>query len=345
MAKRENQKLKILYLQKILLEQTDPEHPISLPDLIAALDAYGISAERKSVYADLNALEEFGMHIEKTAAGHGGYYVDSREFELPELKLLVDAVQSSRFITRKKSAELIRKLETLTGVHQAKSLQRQVYVSNRVKTENESIYYAVDSLHDAIAQNRNVTFLYYDWNLRRERVARHDGERYEVSPYAMTWADENYYLIAYDLRAGAVRHYRVDKMGQVEITDRARSGADRLPDFDAALYARRVFGMFGGQAVTVCLQCDSSLCGVILDRFGTDVTLIPNDGGFSVAVNVVPSHVFFGWVAGFSGKVYPTSPADTVREYREFLQKLLTSLPAPPNGASASGQTEATPAP
>ncbi len=326
MARKENQKLKILYLCQILRENTDPDHPMTVEQIRSALENRGVPAERKSIYSDLQTLQDFGLDIERKSGRPCGYYLAAGDFELPELKLLVDAVQSSRFITQKKSGELIRKLEKLTSRPQAGALQRQVYVSNRVKTENETIYYAVDTVHTAIAQNRQITFQYYDWNVAKEKELRHNGQFYTVSPFALTWAEENYYLIAYDSAVQKVKHYRVDKMLRVKLSDQPREGHEHFEEFDMAVYARQTFGMFGGDEATVCLACKNDLAGVIIDRFGKDVTLIPQGEVFSVAVQVKPSPVFFGWIAGFDGRIRPTSPEQVVSDYRSFLQKNLASV-------------------
>ena len=323
MPKNERQKLKLLYLKKILEEQTDEAHPMSMASIIAALEAYGISAERKSIYDDIAALRDFGVDIEKAAGRNGGDYVASRMLELPELKLLVDAVQSSKFITHKKSTELIRKLENLTSTHEARRLSRHVYVANRVKAMNESIYYTVDFLHEAMQENTQITFQYFDWNIKKERVLRHDGKRYEVSPWALTWDDENYYLLAYESESGKVKHFRVDKILSVSLTDKPREGAEFFTDFDTGEFARKVFGMFGGEETLVVLRCHESLAGVILDRFGTDVNLIPSGDSFTVAVDVLISPQFLSWAAGFGERMYIESPADV----REKLRALVQSIP------------------
>lgn len=323
MPKNERQKLKLLYLKKILEEQTDADHPMTMAQILAALDSNGIKAERKSIYDDIEALRDFGVDIEKTSDRAAGYYVASRTFELPELKLLVDAVQSSKFVTHKKSAELIRKLESFASMHEARTLSRQVYVAGRVKTMNESIYYTVDFLHEAMQKNIRITFQYFEWNMHKERALRHGGKRYEVSPWALTWDDENYYLLAFDAESGLVKHFRVDKILSVQLTDKVREGAEHFSDFDTGEFARKVFGMFGGNEMLVVLRCHESLAGVILDRFGTDTRLIPDGDTFTFAVNVIVSPQFLSWVAGFGDRMYIESPD----EVREKLRALVQSIP------------------
>ena len=253
MARSANQKLKLLYLCRILMEQTDEEHPLSVQELIAQLARYGIQAERKSIYDDLGALARFGVDVQCRKGRSPGWFVGSRDFELPELKLLVDAVQSSRFITRRKSNALIRKLERLASVHQARQLQRQVFVSGRIKVMNESIYYNVDKLHAAIASKRAITFQYFDYNMYRQKVFRRNGSRYTVSPYGLIWNNDNYYLVAYDSEHCQMRHYRVDKMAEITVTRLPREGTDEYPAFDIAAYGQKHFGMYSGEEMTVTL--------------------------------------------------------------------------------------------
>ena len=268
---RGNQKIKILYLMRILLERTDDLHGLMLEEIAEALSAFGVEAERKTLYDDLEVLRTFGMDIVKRKeAKVVRYYVVSRSFELPELKLLVDAVQSSKFITHKKSLELIKKLECYASSHQARKLNRQVYVANRIKTMNESIYYTVDYIHEAISANKKISFQYFHWNEKKERVLAHDGKSYRVSPFALTWDDENYYMIAYDSDAAKIKHFRVDKMLHLQLLEEKRDGAEQFEDFDMALYSQKTFSMFGGEEETVTLRCSNKLAGVVIDRFGND---------------------------------------------------------------------------
>ena len=219
MAKSSNQKLKLLYLLKMLEEKTDEENTMTINDMIVELERYGIKAERKSIYADLEALRHYGLDITSRKSKTTDYFVASRLFELPELKLLVDAVQCSKFVTHKKSNELIKKIESLASNKQAQSLHRQVYVTNRVKTINESIYYNVDRLHAAIAENRQVSFKYFDYDVKKEKVFRKNGDKYTVSPYGLSWDDENYYLITFSTKYNGFTHYRVDRMIDIDLLD------------------------------------------------------------------------------------------------------------------------------
>ena len=309
MARSANQKLKILYLMKIFLERTDADHSLTISEIIDELGKYGITAERKSLYDDIDNLRSYGLDIEVARDTKVRYYVANRLFELPELKLLVDAVQASKFITAKKSGELIKKLESFSSTYEAMKLQRQVYVSNRIKTMNESIYYNVDFIHSAINDNKKITFKYYEWTPEKEKKLRHGGALYCVSPWALTWDDEYYYMIAYDSASCNIKHFRVDKMVNIGISEDMREGAKIFEDFDMALYSKQVFGMFGGELTTVLLECDNSLAGVVIDRFGTDVTIMPSTDKFSVSVRVMVSPTFISWALGFGGKLKITSPS------------------------------------
>lgn len=341
MAKAANQKLKLLYILKILNEETDEEHFISTQELIGRLAEYDVTAERKSIYNDIEELDRFGFDIVyHSARKNGGYCLAGREFELPELKLLVDAVQASRFITLKKSRELIRKIEHLTGKYEAKQLQRQVYVAGRIKTENESIYYNVDKLHHAIRTDRQITFRYMDWTLEKTLKPRRNGGRYQASPFALSWQDGNYYLIAFEKDAAQIRHYRVDKMGGIEILEKVkREGKDVFERFDVATYTNRVFGMFGGREETVTLSLPERMAGVIIDRFGREADMRQKEEGrFLARVTVAVSEPFFGWLTGLGREVKLLSPQYVANEYRDYLTGILASYEPKTDG---QGQTAA----
>ena len=311
--KLSHQKLKMMYLAKILMEQTDEEHTITVPQMIAELSKLGISAERKSIYDDLEYLRLFGLDICSNKTRTTNYYVASREFELPELKLLVDSVQSSKFITRKKSMELISKIEKLTSYENAKKLQRQVYITNRVKTMNEQIYYNVDKIHDAIAANKQITFRYFNLDVNKKKVYRKDGGLYIESPVSLTWDDENYYLITYKEKYESYTHYRVDKMEMIELTEEDRV----LPGkpFDLSTYSKTMFQMFGGEETDVSIEFDNELVGVVFDRFGTDIPIIKKDENrFICHVKVAISPHFLSWVMSFGKQAKIISPDNVVEE-------------------------------
>ncbi len=309
MPKSANHKLKLLYLMKIFLEYSDEDHPLTVADLATHLAGYGITAERKSLYSDIEMLREFGLDIETVEGRAHGHYVASRDFELPELKLLVDAVQSSKFITQKKSRELIKKIEGFASKYQATGLERQVFVANRIKTMNESIYYTVDYIHTAISNDSQICFKYFEWTSDKQKRLKHGGKDYILSPWSLTWDDENYYLVAYDSEQELLKHYRVDKITDVKVLDKKREGAELFSEFDMAVYSKSVFGMFGGNAEFVSLLCDESLAGVIIDRFGKDVVFINRgDGKIEINVKVVLSPQFYSWVFGFGNRMTVLSP-------------------------------------
>lgn len=324
MPKSEKQKLKLLYLMQLLLEKTDEEHAVTMPEIIEYLEKNDIQAERKSIYNDIQLLTDFGLDIISIKERPGGYYLASRQFELAELKLLVDAVQSSKFITSKKSRELIKKLGALCSDGQAKQLQRQVVVTNRNKTVNESIYYNVDIIYNAIAANVKVQFQYFEWNINKEMQLRKNGAFYCVSPWLLTWDDENYYLIAYDDRAGIIKHYRVDKMLKIDLTREARSGKEAFAGFDIAGYSKKTFGMFAGEEETVTLCLEERLTGVVVDRFGTEAAMRKKDEDHILArVNVAVSRQFFGWVAGLGAGIKIEAPETVAEQYRAYLEDIL----------------------
>ena len=290
------QKMKILYLMKIITEQTDENHIMSANDLAAALAVYGISAERKSIYSDIEALQTFGMDIVQQKGANAGYYLAGREFELAKLASKSEASQ----------------------------LNRQVFILNRPKTGNETIYYSVDDLHRAISVNRKITFQYAEWTEKKKLQLKHDGAYYIVSPWALTWDDENYYLIAYDEKAEVIKHYRVDKMLHINLLDQERLGEEHFKNFDLAAFAKKTFGMYGGRDESVTLTCCNELAGVILDRFGSDIMMIPSDRDhFHVNVTVSVSRQFFGWVTGVGSKMQLDGPVQVRQEYLDYLKEIL----------------------
>ena len=324
MAKSNNHKMALLYMMRELLQKTDEDHSMNASDLIAALAAYDCEADRRTIYSNVEILQDFGIDVIKKENGQG-YYIGSRDFELPELKLLVDSVQSSKFITEKKSRELIGKLMRLTNEQKARQLNRAVFIRNRMKTGNESVYYNVDALHEAMNLNRQIEFKYGEWNTGKKLVEKKGGRKYLVSPWALTWDDENYYLIAFDEAAGIIKHYRVDKMMKIDLTERERVGQEAFQDFDLAAFSKKTFGMFGGPDADVVLRCRNELAGVIIDRFGTEISIVPEDGGyFHVHVTVAVSPQFYGWVTGIGAGIEISSPREVRSGYREYLQGILS---------------------
>lgn len=322
-------KLKMLYLAKIFSEETDDGHGLTLPQIIEKLESYDIKADRKTLYQDFEELRQFGYDLISEQVGHNTYYyLGARDFELPELKLLVDSVQAAKFITDKKSHELIRKLEALVSRHQAQQLHRQVFITGRVKAMNESIYYNIDRLHEAINSDCQIRFQYYQWNVHKEMELRHKGGWYHVSPWALSWDDEKYYLVAYDAEADKIKHYRVDKMLNIEAVDEARQGREHFKAFDMAKYSKSLFGMFGGNETAVILQGENHMVGILMDRFGKDIPLVPiDDEHFEAKVNVAISPQFFGWVMALGKGITITGPEPVVRKMREEVRRLREQYP------------------
>ena len=326
MPKSSNQKLKLLYLMQMLLERSDENHPLTVQDMIDELSLHDISAERKSIYADLEALRVFGLDIMQSKGKSTGYYIASRDFELPELKLLVDSVQSSKFITHRKTLSLIKKIEGLASVYDAQLLQRQVYVRNRVKSMNESVYYNVDEISGAISRDRIIRFNYFEFDVNKQRRYRHDGKVYEISPFALMWDDENYYMLGYDQEAEKLKHYRVDKMTNIESAETERSGKELFAGMDMSSYSKQVFGMFTGSEQTVKLRFENRLAGAVIDRFGKEVMLIP-DGNehFTVSADIAVSPQFYAWVFGFGTAVEILAP-DSARQELAQLAKSVSRI-------------------
>lgn len=321
MAKGNNQKLKLLYLTKIFMEKTDESHALTLAEIKAHLNAYEVTADRKTLYLDFEELKKYGLDIISEQCGKTVvYHLASRQFELAELKLLVDSVQSAKFITEKKSNSLIKKLESLVSEHQAKQLHRQVITAGRVKTMNESILINVDSIHNAINENKQISFQYFQWTPEKERELRHDGRRYVISPWHLVWDDENYYMIGYDSYSEMVKHFRVDKMLRISSTDDKREGQKKMKELNIAAYSRSLFGMLGGESKRVTLECHNSMAGVIIDRFGKDTVILKKDDDhFMAHIEVIPSDQFFGWIIGLGDGVKITAPIDVVEHTKHLL--------------------------
>ena len=326
MPKGSHQKLKLYYLSRIMLEHTDDEHSLTLPQIQELLEGYDVTADRKTLYQDMEELSVLGLDIISGKEGkYYTYHVGSKQFDIAELKLLVDSVQSSKFITERKSAELIKKITGFASSYEAAQLKRQVVVQGRVKTMNESIYYIVDDIHRAIAENRKIRFEYMRWNTAKRMESRKEGF-YEVSPWALTWDDENYYLIAYDEAADGIKHYRVDKMKNIAVTSEKRAGKDHFKEFNLAAYSNMSFGMIGGEKIRVKLQFKEELVGVFLDRFGTDIPVLPVKGRkdwWETSVEVAVSNQFLGWVFALGSGVKIVSPKEAVDLFQKELEDRL----------------------
>jgi predicted DNA-binding transcriptional regulator YafY len=322
-----NKKAKLVLLLQYLQKDSDEDHSLTTAELLKRLSDEGIVCDRKTLYSDMNCLTDLGYDIarEPTRNG-GGWKLLSRDFELPELKLLVDAVQSSRFISASKSAELARKLGNLTSREQAKSLNRSVFVGSRVKSENEEILYNIDTIHRAIRENRQITFTYYAWNRKKELVVKGPETR-QLSPWYLAWQDENYYLLAYDAEAEKIKHFRVDKMKQVRETEEKRLGASQMERLDLERYVNESFGMYHGEEDVLSIEFPDSLLGVIIDRFGRDVPIHPSrEGFFTARCKVILNDLFYGYLAGLSSQVRILQPEKAAEGYRAFLEERLQHL-------------------
>lgn len=317
-----NQRGKLLLLQRFLEENTDAEHPATMEQVLSWLENNAEVSNRKTVYEDLAYLRDLGIDIQSVRIGRGmGYYIGNRSFALSELKLLVDAVQSSKFITESKSMSLIGRIEKLASVHQARQLRHQVWVRGRIKTMNESIFANVDRISAAIESNRQVVFRYFTWNIKRERVFRRDGARYTVSPWALLLDNENYYLLAWE--DGTMKHFRVDKMLDIRLVEKPRDGLDTFSQLNMAAYTDSHFGMFSGEIIRVKLCFDNSLAGVAIDQFGSDAMLIPFDGDhFTVTIQTAVNIQFFGWLLGLGDRARILEPQSAIEAMKAHLDSV-----------------------
>ena len=325
MPKEAKQKIKLLYIYEVLMRETDENHCMSAQDLIDYLAEKEIFVERKTIFSDIETLKEFGADIcLSKRKDHSGYYIGARDFELAELKIITEAILSSRFISAKKSKDLINKLSSLVSPSEKKELKREVFVQGRVKTENESIYYNVDILHNSMMNNRQITFLYLQWTPDKELLPRRNGKVYRVSPWALTVKDENYYLIAFDSESGIIKHYRVDKMKEIkEVARSSRLGSEVFEVYDLGEYTNQNFGMFSGESDVVTIAVPNNLIGVVFDRFGKDIAVRPVKGnGSAVRIPVQISHQFFGWLAGMGPEFTILKPESAKKEFLEYLNSI-----------------------
>ena len=319
MARSYDQKLKILYIWDYLQKNSHEDHPVRAGELIEMLAKKEIKCDRKTVYSDIATLQEFGIDIISLPGKNGGYYIASRSFQLSELKLLIDAVQSSRYLTEKKSRELIEKLCDQVGEHEASLLMRNVYVSGRVKSMNETIYYNVNDIQEAISQNKQISFRYFDWNIQAKRQYRE--KEYVASPYGLCQDNENCYLLAYSQRHG-ITSYRVDRMDSISVLPEKRIPCPELTGTAFTGHANKLFQMFAGDAVDVKLRFHKVLLNVVIDRFGRDTMLIPDgEDHFNFTVKVAVSPMFLSWVIGFGDKAQILYPQSVIDECKKLCQQ------------------------
>ena len=323
MGKNGNTRERPLLILRLLMENSDESHPVSMDEILQMLEKEGIPANRKSVYQDIDSLTSCGYDVVTLKGARFGYYLSSRSFEPAELKLLVDSVQSSRFITTKKTSELIRKIESLASRHEGADLQRQVYVTGRVKSMNESVYNNVDRISTAINSNSSVTFKYFDYDTSLKKVYHQDGVYYSVSPFALIWDNENYYLLGYDEPAEMMKHFRVDKMEHISVTGRKRTGTEHFRAEDLSGYSVMHFGMYHGELQNVRIRVRDRLAGQVIDRFGKDISMFPDtDGFFNIDVKVAVSPVFFSWIFSFGEDAEILGPTGVREEAARYLRKL-----------------------
>ena len=316
-------KTKLLYIIRLFSERSDENNMLTIDDIIEYLDENGIGAERKSLYDDLKELNDFGIKIKKKKVGKECYYYLAERFlETAEIKLLVDSIQSSKFISENKSRTLIQKLESFAGVSERKKLSRQVYVQGRVKTMNESVYQSIDTIHSAIADGNQLSFQYLQWNMNKELEPKYDGKTYVVSPWALSCDEQNYYLIAYDPGHGEIRHYRVDKMKNVKETSDKREGKTQYKETNVAEYVKGNIGMMGGEDTPVTVSIPSYMIGVFIDRFGKEIRVFKTgEDTCEVTFHVRLSSMFYGWVAGLGKETVIISPAAAVEGAKRFAKE------------------------
>lgn len=327
MAKNPRQSEKLLRLQQIFLQETDQEHPLTMQQIIGRLDSFGITAERKSLYENIDVLNRCGCEIlSERRGGQTYYYATGRAFELSELRLLADAVSSSRFITERKSNQLLEKMGSLCSTHQSAQLKRRLHIASRIKNMNETILYAVDDLYRAMDGNKALRFRYYDWGLegiKLKKLPRHQGAEYLVSPWQLLWLEENYYLVAFDHAKGEIRHYRVDRMGDLQLCEEPRQGETEFKARRVEDYIARVFGMFGGEPCRIALSFPERMLEVMVDRFGKE--LQPQrmgEGRLEIRVDVVPSPPFYGWLLSLGDQVVLESPQELRTAFLEEIEKV-----------------------
>lgn len=318
MANENIRKVKLLKLLELLRQNTDEDHPMSTAQIAASLSQMGITFDRRTISQDIITLNELGYEIMSVMRGHDKcYYVEDRSFSIPELKILIDAVHASSFITEKKSEELINKIAALAGTHRAEVLKRNMVCFNTRKHSNERIFYNVDDLEDAILRQKKVLFRYFDLNEKGERVYRRDGHRYVVEPVALVFNEDNYYLTCYSSRHDSTSNYRIDRMDSVQVLDDPCCEKAIALRNQVAEYTEQAFKMFGGQTEDIVLEFDRTLIGVVYDRFGEATQMMNTSGTKCIAsVKVQISPVFWGWLFQFAGQMDIISPASLQREYQ-----------------------------
>ena len=320
------QKLKLLYLMRMLEEETDAEQGLTMTQILEKLEGLGISAERKSIYRDIEALREFGVDVRTYQRAPVEYAVERRDFAFPELLLLVDAVQSSRFLTQRKSDALVAGVKRLASKRQRKLLDKRVHVEGRIKMQNESVFYSVDRIQEALARKRKISFVYFKYDATKHKTAQHHGERYVETPVQLVYSEGYYYLVVFNEKHDDFANYRVDRMDRIEVTDEPAVKNERIATFDARELESRAFGMYSGEPVSATLLVDESVMGAAIDRFGKDVESLPaGEGKAHVYAVVMKSPVLFGWLAQFGDRMHIEKPASLAQAYRDYLADIVAS--------------------
>lgn len=320
-------KLRPFYVAKLLYEQTDEDHYLTIAQIMEQLERdYGISTSRGTVGDDIKALQELGVEIEVEPSTQKRFYLIGRRFDLPELKTLIDAIESARFIPKEKSATLVEKLGSLTSRYNTEKLVRNVDVENRIKADNEKIYYIMEALNDAINTQKKVTFQYFTYNVKKEQKLKHDGCVYILSPYKLIWNGDYYYVVGFSEKHGGIGSFRLDRIvRQPQILD--EDSVQPPEDFDLNVYLNSMFRMYNGERKQIELVCDNSTMDAIIDKFGKDVTVYANDmQSFKAVVTTSLGNVFYSWIFGFGGKVAIKSPQDVRAQYCEMVRKAYESL-------------------
>ena len=320
------QKLKLLYLMRMLEEETDAERGLTMAQIIGKLEALGISAERKSIYRDIEALREFGVDVRSYQRAPVEYAVEHRTFAFAELQLLVDAVQSSRCLTQRKSDALVEGVKQLASRRQRALLDKRVHVEGRIKMQNESVFGSVDRIQEAIALKRRISFVYFKYDAAKRKALQHNGERYIEMPVQLVYAEGYYYLVVFNEKHDDFANYRVDRMDRIEVLDEPALKNERIATFDARELESRAFGMYSGEPVAATLLVDEEIMGAVIDRFGKDVESVPTgEKQARVYATVMKSPVLFGWLAQFGGRVRIEKPTALAQEYRAYLEDIVAA--------------------
>lgn len=316
---------KTITVLRFLWENTDENNQATTADIIDGVGKLGVSIDRHTIKPIVNQLTELGIDVIENSGSPNKYYIGTRVFELPEMKMLIDAVEAAKFISASRSKELVSKITSLAGPTEAKELKRHLYIDGRAKSESKNLLLTVDTLHIAINEKRRVNFMYYDYNVEKKRVHKHRGYVYQLSPYALVWQDDFYYVLGFSERHQKMTKFRVDRIDKIELaTTRSRKKPD---NFEPVAFLKSIFSMYDGELQQIRLRCDSDMMKVIIDRFGKDVkTNSAGDNGFYADVEVSVSRTFFGWLFGFAGKIDIVSPKQVRDDYLSLAKTVVAKF-------------------